>query len=223
MPLLVSCGKSTTASIEAVCSTLSSPCLQGKAIVQMSTNRGRITLEVDGEASPVTAGNFVDLVKRGVYNGTVFHRVVKEPEPFVVQGGDPASSDPKNLKKNYGEGGFIDPASGQARFIPLEVKLNTEDQPRYSQLINDPSDLLQLQLSHQRGSLAMARSQAPDSASAQFYIALRALPQLDGRYAVFGRVIDGLDVVDEIQQGDRLVRATLVMSRQSPSAEAPQP
>ena len=55
----------------------------------------------------------------------------------------------------------------------------------------------------------MARSQAPDSASAQFYVALRPLPELDGRYAVFGRVIDGLDVIDQIEQGDRITSARL--------------
>ena len=213
MPLLLSCTKSSTVSIKDVCSSLSSPCLLGKVLVQMRTNRGTITVEVDGDAAPVTAGNFVDLVKRGVYNGTVFNRVVKEPLPFVVQGGDPASADPKTLKSNFGKGIFIDPASGQARFIPLEVKLNTEDQPRYGQLITDPSDLLQLQLSHQSGSLAMQRSQAPDSASAEFYIALRPLPQLDGRYAVFGRVRKGLEVVDAIRQGDRIVNASLLMAK----------
>ena len=55
----------------------------------------------------------------------------------------------------------------------------------------------------------MARSQAPDSASAQFYVALRPLPELDGRYAVFGRVVGGMEVVDAIQQGDRITKAVL--------------
>ena len=55
----------------------------------------------------------------------------------------------------------------------------------------------------------MARSQAPDSASAQFYVALRPLPELDGRYAVFGRVVDGMEIVDAIQQGDRITKAVL--------------
>jgi peptidyl-prolyl cis-trans isomerase B (cyclophilin B) len=55
----------------------------------------------------------------------------------------------------------------------------------------------------------MARSQAPDSASAQFYVALRPLPELDGRYAVFGRVVDGMEVVDAIQQGDRITKAAI--------------
>jgi peptidyl-prolyl cis-trans isomerase B (cyclophilin B) len=56
----------------------------------------------------------------------------------------------------------------------------------------------------------MARSNDPNSASAQFYFALEALPELDGRYAVFGRVTQGMEVVDRIQQGDRLVRARLM-------------
>jgi peptidyl-prolyl cis-trans isomerase B (cyclophilin B) len=56
----------------------------------------------------------------------------------------------------------------------------------------------------------MARSQAPDSASAQFYIALRPLPELDGRYAVFGRVTQGMDVVDAIQQDDKIIKAELL-------------
>jgi len=56
----------------------------------------------------------------------------------------------------------------------------------------------------------MARSSDPNSASAQFYIALQALPELDGRYAVFGRVVQGMDVVDRIAQGDTLLKARLI-------------
>ena len=56
----------------------------------------------------------------------------------------------------------------------------------------------------------MARSQAPDSASAQFYIALKPLPELDGRYAVFGRVIEGMEVVESIQADDRIISADLI-------------
>ena len=152
----------------------------------------------------------MDLVKRGVYDGTVFHRVIREPVPFVVQGGDPTSSDPNTSKSQYGTGSFVDPDSGQARFIPLELSYQNEDQPRYSRQSTNPSDLQQLTLSHERGALAMARSQSPDSASAQFYIALKPLPELDGRYAVFGRVTDGLEVVDAIEQDDKLIKAKLL-------------
>ena len=56
----------------------------------------------------------------------------------------------------------------------------------------------------------MARSNEPNSASAQFYVALEALPELDGRYAVFGRVTKGMDVIDRIQQGDRIIKAAVI-------------
>ena len=212
LPLLVSCASSTTASLPSGCAQPGSTCLKGKATVLLSTSRGDVTLELDGDAAPMTAGNFADLVRRGVYNGTVFHRVVREPVPFVVQGGDPASKDSATPKSAYGQGSFIDPSTGQARYVPLEVKFKSEEQPRYGRVTSNPSELLKLELPHDRGALAMARSQAPDSASAQFYIALRPLPELDGRYAVFGRVVKGMEVVDAIQADDRITKAELISS-----------
>ena len=136
-------------------------------------------------------------------------QVVREPVPFVVQGGDPQSSDRSTPVSQLGTGGFVDPDTGQERRIPLEVMFKGEDIPRYNRITSSASELSGLELSHGRGAVAMARSQAPDSASAQFYIALRPLPELDGRYAVFGQVTDGLDVVDAIRQGDRIREATL--------------
>ncbi len=209
VPLMVSCGSSTGAVVSTSCEQAAAPCLQGKASVLISTDKGDITLVVDGDAAPITAGNFVDLVRRGVYDDTQFHRVVREPVPFVVQGGDPQSSDRSTLTSQLGTGGFVDPDTGQERKIPLEVKFKGEETPRYNRITSNPSELADLELSHERGAVAMARSQAPDSASAQFYVALRPLPELDGRYAVFGQVTDGLEVVDAIRQGDRIKKASL--------------
>ena len=209
IPLLISCSASPRAEVSRGCVDAQAACLQGKAIVQMSTSRGDLTIEVDGDAAPLTAGNFVDLVSRGVYDGTMFHRVVQEPVPFVVQGGDPQSSDRAIPLSKLGTGSFVDPESGLARLIPLEIRFQGEEAPRYSRVSANPAELERLTLSHERGAVAMARSQAPDSASAQFYVALRPLPELDGRYAVFGRVIEGLDVIDRIEQGDRITSASL--------------
>jgi len=192
------------------CEAATTPCLQGTAVVAMQTSKGPVEVTLDGAAAPLTAGNFVDLVRRGVYNGTVFHRVVREPVPFVVQGGDPSSADPKVAPSDYGSGGFVDPASGESRRIPLELKLGGTQEPRYGEEITTPTATRQLALTHERGAIAMARSNDPNSASAQFYVALQALPELDGRYAVFGRVTKGMDVIDRIQQGDKLIRARVM-------------
>ena len=62
---------------------------------------------------------------------------------------------------------------------------------------------------HVRGTLSMARSRSPDSADSQFFIVFEPAPHLDGQYTVFGRVIEGADVIDQIERGDRIVRATV--------------
>ena len=210
LPLsLVACG-SDAGSRPMGCAAASTPCLQGTALVALETSKGTVKISVDGKDAPLTAGNFVDLVRRGVYNGTVFHRVVREPIPFVVQGGDPQSADAKVPADLLGTGSFIDPGTGQPRLIPLELFLQGDASPRYGQIAAGPGQQSKLKLQHQRGALAMARSEDPNSASAQFYIALRALPELDGRYAVFGRVTSGMEVVDRITQGDKLISAKLV-------------
>ena len=192
------------------CATATTPCLSGTAVVELDTSRGPVQIRLDGNEAPLTAGNFVDLVRRGAYNGTVFHRVVREPMPFVVQGGDPTSSDPKTPVGQYGTGSFIDPSTGEARLIPLEIKRKDEPQPHYGEPLTSPVATRQLALTHERGAVAMARSDDPNSASAQFYVALEALPELDGRYAVFGRVTRGMEVIDAIQQGDKLVKARVI-------------
>ena len=78
-----------------------------KAVIE--TNKGKITIELYEDKAPITAGNFIDLIERGLYNGLSFHRY--EPG-FVIQGGDP---------RGNGTGGFVDPATGKERRIKLEV------------------------------------------------------------------------------------------------------
>ncbi|OLP16131.1 peptidylprolyl isomerase [Leptolyngbya sp. 'hensonii'] len=185
------------------------PRLVGKATVQLTIKDAPVTIVVDGTNAPLTAGNFVDLVQRGVYNGLVFHRVVREPQPFVVQGGDPQSKNPDTPAQLLGTGGFVDPATGQPRYIPLEIKPVGAKVPLYSQTFETASVTKPPALKHTRGAVAMARSQLPDSASSQFYITLADLDFLDGNYAVFGYVTQGMEVVDKIQQGDRIQSATV--------------
>jgi peptidyl-prolyl cis-trans isomerase B (cyclophilin B) len=174
------------------------PQLLGSATVQMKLKSGTITIEIDGSSAPVTAGNFIDLVARGVYNGLTFHRVVKDPSPFVAQGGDPLGN---------GTGSFIDPVTSQPRYIPLEIMPAGKSEAVYGEIL-PPTAKPKLQ--HTRGAIAMARSQMPNSASSQFYFTLADTYFLDGSYAVFGNVTNGMEFVDSIQQGDRIESVTVV-------------
>ncbi|MDV3000051.1 MAG: hypothetical protein N5P05_001657 [Chroococcopsis gigantea SAG 12.99] len=179
------------------------PRLEGKANVEMIINGSPVTIEIDGDNAPVTAGNFVDLVQRGFYDGLTFHRVVKSPSPFVAQGGDP---------EGRGTGGFVDPQTKQARYVPLEIKFENQPEPVYGKSLGQQAGFADpaVVLKHKKGAIAMARSQPPNSASSQFYFALADVNFLDGDYAVFGYVTKGMEVVEAIKQGDKIQSAKVV-------------
>jgi len=183
------------------------PQLKGRATVAVETEKGTITVVVDGYSAPVTGGNFVDLVDRGFYDGLPF---IRSEESYVLQTGDPEGK----------EVGFIDPATGKYRNIPLEVLVRDEKEPIYGITLEDAGryrDEPVLPFSAY-GTLAMARAEAePDSASSQFFFFLfepeltpAGLNLLDGRYTVFGYMIEGKEVLDQLKQGDKIVSAKVI-------------
>jgi peptidyl-prolyl cis-trans isomerase B (cyclophilin B) len=177
--------------------------LKGKATVEMKLKTGIVKIELDGDSAPVTAGNFADLVKREHYNGLTFHRVVNEPSPFVAQGGDPLGN---------GTGSFVDPATSQTRYIPLEILPDKAKAPVYGTIL-PPTQVPKLR--HNKGAIAMARSQSPNSASCQFYFALDDIYFLDGSYAVFGYVTEGMDLVKQIKVGDVIESMTITQGAEN--------
>ncbi len=126
-------------------------------------NGKKIKIELYPEVAPITVSNFVSLVKKGFYDGIIFHRVIKG---FMIQGGDP---------NGRGDGG-----------------------PGYSIKGEFNSNGFKNDLKHTRGVISMARTMDPNSAGSQFFIMHKDAPHLDGEYAAFGKVIEGIEVVDEI-------------------------
>ncbi|MGB0127989.1 MAG: peptidylprolyl isomerase [Rhodocyclaceae bacterium] len=147
----------------ACCAVL--PALAANPQVEMKTSQGTITVELDAEKAPKTVENFLQYVRDGFYNGTVFHRVI---DGFMIQGG-----------------GFDKSMKQKSTRPPIQNEAKNG-------------------LKNEVGTLAMARTQDPHSASAQFFINLKTntfldYPGQDGwGYAVFGKVSKGMDVVDKI-------------------------
>ena len=187
-----------------ICSSTRFPCIKSKEYVLLITNKGKIKLELYGKLAPVTVGNFVDFVERGAYNKTIFNRVIKQPYPFLIRGGDNSLIENKNK--------FLDIKTGKIRYIPLEIKLKTNNLPTYGKEIDASIQINNIELKHKRSYLSMARSKAVNSASLQFYILLKSLPELDGRFAVFGKVISGMNIVDLIEEEDFIIEAKRVDS-----------
>ncbi|WP_372362426.1 peptidylprolyl isomerase [Xanthomonas sp. NCPPB 1325] len=137
-------------------------------IANFDTSRGPIVVELYPEKAPLTVANFVNLAKRGFYNGLSFHRVIAD---FMIQGGCPEGS---------GRGG------PGYRF---------EDETNNG-------------VGHERGVLSMANA-GPNTNGSQFFITHTATPWLDGKHTVFGKVTQGLDVVDSVAQGDTINTLTI--------------
>lgn len=134
-------------------------------IITFEMENGKVfKAELYPEKAPNTVNNFISLVRKGFYNGLIFHRVIAG---FMIQGGDPNGT---------GMG-------GPGYHIKGEFSANAFKQ-------ND--------LAHERGVLSMARAQHPNSAGSQFFVMHADADYLDGQYAAFGKVIEGMDVVDEI-------------------------
>ena len=126
-------------------------------------NGGTIKAELYPEIAPESVNNFISLIKKGFYDGVIFHRVIKG---FMIQGGCPQGTGMGGpgyrIKGEFDSNGFHNP------------------------------------LDHTRGVLSMARTMNPNSAGSQFFIMVEKAPHLDGQYAAFGKVIEGMEVVDAI-------------------------
>ncbi len=133
-------------------------------IVTITMENGDIMkAELYPEIAPNTVNNFISLVKKGYYDGLIFHRVING---FMIQGGDPEGTGMGGpgyaIKGEFSQNGFPNA------------------------------------LNHEPGVLSMARTMDPDSAGSQFFLMHKTSPHLDGSYAAFGKVTDGLEIVDKI-------------------------
>lgn len=183
------------------------PQLKGRATIEFATNKGTLTAVVDGYSAPVTAGNFVDLVQRGFYDDMPF---IRAEDNYVLQTGDPEGP----------EEGFIDPKTNAYRAIPLEILVKGDSEPVYGSTLEDLGRYLDdpvLPFSA-FGTLGMARpNEDPNGGSSQFFFFLfeaeltpAGLNLLDGRYSVFGYVVDNKEVLDKLGQGDRILRTKVI-------------
>jgi peptidyl-prolyl cis-trans isomerase B (cyclophilin B) len=135
-------------------------------IVTITMENGDVMkAELYPEIAPNTVNNFISLIKKGFYDGVIFHRVIRG---FMLQGGDPegtgAGGPGYEIKGEFSHNGF------------------------------------QNDLKHTPGVLSMARTMIPDSAGSQFFIMHQAAPHLDGEYAAFGKITEGMDVVNRIAE-----------------------
>ena len=183
------------------------PQLKGRATVEFETNKGKMVAVIDGYSAPVTGGNFVDLVQRGFYNDMPF---IRAEDNYVLQTGDPVGP----------EEGFIDSVTGEYRAVPLEILVKGDEVPTYGATLEELGRFLEdpvLPFSA-FGVMGFARPAVDvNGGSSQFFFFLfepemtpAGLNLLDGRFAVFGCVVENKELLEELKQGDRIIAAKVL-------------
>lgn len=223
--LLVSCGKPSTeptadpsnpspapsmSALESARKSFDGTLLSGKHVIVMKTSMGDITVELDADAAPKTVTNFVMLAKAGYYDGLNFHRVIPG---FMIQAGDP-NGDGSGGESIFGETfeDEINAASYGLDTKTLREQAGSEPLPPQFENMTIKefyenqgyvfsSDLQSLPLT--KGAIAMANRGPATNGSQFFIVQTEAVPWLDARHTVFGRVTEGMEIVDKIAQTPR--------------------
>ena len=176
------------------CQKLKFNCIQSNKIVHFKTSKGDFEVKLFGKDNPVTVSNFLENIENNIYVNQKFYKIINYPKLKFIHGGVNPENEffiERNLTLNK-----------TSPTIPLEIKFKEEIKPRYNYQIKNPNETKNLVNTFESGSIAMVKTDKNNSSSTEFFFVTNKIPELDGRYSVFGRIIKGLDVLEEIKKED---------------------
>jgi len=176
------------------CKKLKFSCIQSNKVINFKTSKGNFEVKLFGKDNPVTVSNFLENIDNNIYVNQKFYKIINYPQIKFIHGGvNPENKlyieREQNLKK-------ISPS------IPLEIKFKEEIKPRYNYQMKNPNETENLVNTFESGSIAMVKSGKNMSSSTEFFFVTSNVPELDGRYSIFGKIIKGLDVLKKINKED---------------------
>ena len=176
------------------CQKLKFSCTKVNKIIYFKTSKGDIEVKLFGKDSPVTVSNFLENIENNIYVNQKFYKIINYPQIRFIHGG--VNSENKfYIERNQ-------TLNKTSPSIPLEIKFKEEIKPRYKYQIKNPYETENLVNTFEKGTIAMVRSGKNNSSSTEFFFVTNKIPELDGRYSIFGKIIKGLDVLDKIKKED---------------------
>ncbi len=176
------------------CQKLNFKCTKDNKIAYFKTSKGDFEVKLFGKDNPVTVSNFLENIDNNIYKNKKFYKIINYPQLKFIHGG----VNPEN-KFNIEQNQTLNKTSPS---IPLEIKFKEEIKPRYNYQIKNPYENQNLVNTFESGSIAMVKRGENKSSSTEFFFVTNKIPELDGRYSVFGKIIKGLDVLEKINKED---------------------
>ena len=176
------------------CQKLRFSCIESNKTVNFKTTKGDFKVELFGKDNPVTVSNFLENIDNDIYVNQKFYKIIIYPQVKFIHGG----VNPKN-KLYFERNQNLNKTSPS---IPLEIKFKEEIKPRFNYKIKNPNEIENLVNTFESGSIAMVKSGKNKSSSTEFFFVTNKVPELDGRYSIFGKIIKGLDVLKKINKED---------------------
>jgi len=176
------------------CQKLKFSCIQSNKLVNFKTSKGDFEVKLFGKDNPVTVSNFLENINNNIYVNQKFYKIIIYPQIKFIHGG----VNPKN-KLYFERNQKLNKTSPS---IPLEIKFKEESKPRYNYQIKNPYETKNLVNTFENGSIAMVKIGKNKSSSTEFFFVTNKIPELDGRYSIFGKIIKGLDVLEKINKED---------------------
>ncbi len=176
------------------CQKLKFSCIQSNKVVYFKTTKGDFEVKLFGKDNPVTVSNFLENIDNNIYVNQKFYKIINYPQIRFIHGGINPENKPyiertQNLNK-------------RSLSIPLEIKLKEEIKPRYNYQIKNPYETKNLVNIFDIGSIAMVKTGKNNSSSTEFFFVTNKIPELDGRYSIFGKIIKGLEILEKIKKED---------------------
>ena len=192
--MVQACGLKNEFDSNYYCQKLKFTCIQSNKVVSFKTSKGNFEVKLFGKDNPVTVSNFLENIEKKIYVNQKFYKIINYPQLKFIHGGV------NQENKFYFE--RIQTLNKTSHSIPLEIKLKEEIYPRYYYEIKNPYETAKLVNTFESGSISMVKSGKINSSSTEFFFVTNNIPELDGRYSIFGKIIKGLDVLKKIENGD---------------------
>ena len=191
---MTACGFKNEINSNYYCQKLKLSCIQTNKIANFKTSQGDFQVELFGKETPVTVSNFLENIENNIYKNKRFYKIINYPQIKFIHGG--VNQENKFYIERNQTLNKTNPS------IPLEIKFKEEIRPRYNYQIKNPYEIKNLVNTFESGSIAMVKSGKNASSSTEFFFVTNKIPELDGRYSIFGKIIKGLDVLEKIKKED---------------------